>query len=244
MTCIHNLDRSKGLDLVLHTPGGDIAATESLVHYLRQMFKTDIRAIVPQIAMSAGTMLACACNEIHMGKHSNLGPIDPHISGVPAYGVLVEFERARREITENKSSIPLWQPILSRYTPTFIGECLKVLNWSKAMVIDWLASGMFKELGPDANTKAKEVVSKLGYPDPKETALEDTKPHAWHISREQASQFGLKIVDFDGRGKEDIQDAVLSVHHACILTLNATPAYKIIENHKGVAFINNVGRRS
>ncbi|MHB1126932.1 MAG: hypothetical protein ACYC2T_08230 [Bacillota bacterium] len=48
------MDRSKGLDLILHTPGGEIAATESLVDYLRSMFGSDIRAIVPQIAMSCG----------------------------------------------------------------------------------------------------------------------------------------------------------------------------------------------
>jgi ClpP class serine protease len=58
MATIHQLDRSKGLDLLLHTPGGDTAATESLVDYLRSMFGTDIRAIVPQLAMSAGTMIA------------------------------------------------------------------------------------------------------------------------------------------------------------------------------------------
>jgi ClpP class serine protease len=44
MTVIHGLDRSKGLDLVLHTPGGETAATESLVDYLHSMFGTDIRA--------------------------------------------------------------------------------------------------------------------------------------------------------------------------------------------------------
>jgi ClpP class serine protease len=49
MTVIHNMDRSKGLDLLLHTPGGDIAATESIVDYLRSMFGTDIRAIIPQL---------------------------------------------------------------------------------------------------------------------------------------------------------------------------------------------------
>ena len=54
MTVIHELDRSRGLDLILHTPGGDMAATESLVEYLRSMFDTDIRAIVPQLAMSGG----------------------------------------------------------------------------------------------------------------------------------------------------------------------------------------------
>ena len=34
-----------------------------------------------------------------------------------------------------------------------------------------------------------------------------------------------------------LQDAVLSVHHACIHTLSSTPAYKLIENHEGIAFI-------
>ncbi|MFZ0996354.1 MAG: S49 family peptidase, partial [Candidatus Dormiibacterota bacterium] len=55
MVAVHQLDRSLGLDLILHTPGGDIAATQSIVDYLHQMFGKDIRAIVPQIAMSAGT---------------------------------------------------------------------------------------------------------------------------------------------------------------------------------------------
>lgn len=83
MATIHQLDRSKGLDLVLHTPGGDIAATESLVQYLRAMFGTDVRAIVPQLAMSAGTMIALSCKEVLMGKHSCLGPIDPQIGNLP-----------------------------------------------------------------------------------------------------------------------------------------------------------------
>jgi ClpP class serine protease len=82
MLCIHKLDKSKGLDLFLHTPGGSGAATESLVHYLRQIFGNDIRAFVPQLAMSAGTIIACACKEIFMGKHSNLGPVDPQIKGL------------------------------------------------------------------------------------------------------------------------------------------------------------------
>ena len=64
MATIHDLDRDKGLDLLLHTPGGDTAATESLVDYLRSMFGTDIRAIVPQLAMSAGTMIALATKEV------------------------------------------------------------------------------------------------------------------------------------------------------------------------------------
>ena len=54
----------------------------------------DIRVIVPHMAMSAGTMIACSSREIIMGKESSLGPIDPQYHNVPAQGVLKEFERA------------------------------------------------------------------------------------------------------------------------------------------------------
>lgn len=77
MNCVHELDCSKGLDLILHTPGGSPNAAEAIVNYLRDKFKKDIRVIVPQLAMSAGTMMACASKTIIMGKQSSLGPIDP-----------------------------------------------------------------------------------------------------------------------------------------------------------------------
>lgn len=49
MTNVHELDRSRGLDLILHTPGGDLAAAEKLVDYLRDCFDGDIEAIVGEI---------------------------------------------------------------------------------------------------------------------------------------------------------------------------------------------------
>ena len=79
MNAIYGLDASKGLDIVLHTPGGESAATESLVDYLHSIFGYNIRAIVPQLALSAGTMIACACKEVIMGQHSSLGPVDPQL---------------------------------------------------------------------------------------------------------------------------------------------------------------------
>jgi ClpP class serine protease len=76
----------KGLNLILHTPGGSISATESIVDYLHRMFQEDIIAIIPQIAMLAGTMIACSCRKILMAKHANLGPIDPHLRGCQLTG--------------------------------------------------------------------------------------------------------------------------------------------------------------
>lgn len=226
MATVHNLPRGDGLDLVLHTPGGNVAATESLVEYLKSMF-TDIRVVIPQLAMSAGTMIALASNQIVMGKHSSLGPIDPQIGGLPAHGIMEEFERARREIQADPSTIPLWQPIIAKYSPTLIGECEKAVSWANQMVHAWLVAGMFSA-DHDSSQKADAVVSELA-----SHAL--TLSHDRHISNVKAKSLGLNILDLEGDQK--LQEAVLSVHHSCIQTLSETPAMKIIENNIGIAQI-------
>lgn len=227
MATIHELDRSKGLDLFLHTPGGDTAATESLVDYLRSMFGTNIRAFVPQLAMSAGTMIALSCKEIIMGNHSSLGPIDPQIHGLPAHGIIEEFETAAKQIQADQSKIPLWQPIIAKYHPALIGECQKAIAWSNQMVKEWLISGMF-EGETDGSTKADYIISELA-----DHAL--TKSHARHISLRKAQDMGIKATPLEDDA--ELQEAVLTVHHACIQTLSATSACKIIENHLGIAYV-------
>lgn len=230
MAAIHRLDRTKGLDLFLHTPGGDLAATESLVDYLRSMFGTDIRAFVPQLAMSAGTMIALSAKNIVMGKHSSLGPIDPQIGGIAAHGILEEFHQATKDISDNQATIPLWQPIIAKYHPTLIGSCQKAIAWCDSMVKDWLISGMFLD-DPEGALKADAIINELG-----SHAL--TKSHARHISIQKARDVGIEITALEDDSR--LQDAALAVHHACILTLTSTPACKIIENHLGVAYIEAV----
>jgi ClpP class serine protease len=88
MECVGGIDHQLGLDLFIHSPGGNGAATKSLVEYLRKLFGNNIRAVVPQIAMSAGTLIALSCKEIMMGDYSNIGPVDPQVYGFPAIAVL------------------------------------------------------------------------------------------------------------------------------------------------------------
>lgn len=227
MATISNLDREKGLDLILHTPGGDIAATESLVDYLKQMFDTNIRAIVPQLAMSAGTMISCACSEIIMGKHSNIGPIDPQIGGIPAHGIIEEFNTAAREIQEDPSKIQLWHPIISKYSPTLIGNCSKAIQWSQEMVVQWLMENMLSD-NPHPKQAAEAIVAYLG-------SNELTKTHSRHISLNTAKSIGLKITPLED--DPILQELVLSLHHSTIHTLSDTNCIKIIENHNGVSYI-------
>lgn len=230
MTAIHDLDRTKGLDLILHTPGGETAATESIVDYIRGMFGTNIRAIIPQLALSAGTMIACACKSILMGKHSSLGPIDPQYRGLPAHGVLEEFKQAYNEFKSDNLKIPLWQPIIAKYSPTLIGECQKAIAWSVEMVKEWLVSGMLHG-DSNASDKADNIIRELG-----DHAL--TKSHARHISASKCKNIGLNIEMLEDN--QNIQEAVLAVHYACIQTLSATPAFILIENQNGIAFIQSV----
>lgn len=228
MSTVYGLDRSKGLDLILHTPGGDIAACESLVDYLRTMFSGDIRVIVPQLAMSAGTMIALAANVVIMGKHSSLGPIDPQIGNVPAHGIIEEFDTAKNEIAANPATIPVWQPIIGKYNPTLVGEAAKAIDWSVKMVDAWMQSGMF-DGDPDRVTKAKYIIDELG-----SHAL--TLSHSRHISLSKAQSIGIVVTPLED--DPDLQDLVLAVHHACTLTLTETNAFKIIENQNAVAVIN------
>lgn len=106
------------------------------------MLDKDIRAIVPQISMSAGTMIALSCKEIVMGKHSSLGPIDPQMGNMPCQAVIAEFERARNEIKANPKNAALWQFIISKYHPTFLSSCKHAIDMSSDLAERWLKNNM------------------------------------------------------------------------------------------------------
>jgi ATP-dependent protease ClpP protease subunit len=224
MLTIHRMDKSKGLDLILHTPGGDLAATESVVDYLYSMFGHDIRVIVPQISMSAGTMIALSSKELIMGKHSNLGPIDPQMGGLACQAVLNEFEDAKKDIKNNPQAAPLWQAIIGKYHPTFLGACRQAIDWSESMVEDWLKQNMCSN---DAS-KVKPILKMF-------SDHKHQKSHSRHISKKQCEDVGLKIASLED--DQDLQDAVLTTHHAFMHTFSHTAAVKVIENQTGVAYI-------
>jgi ATP-dependent protease ClpP protease subunit len=229
MATVHKLDRTLGLDLILHTPGGSIASTEAIMRYLHDIFGTNIRAIVPQVAMSAGTMVACSCKEILMGRQSSLGPIDPHLRGIPAQGVIEEFNTALMDYKTDPNSIVVWKEVLAKYHPTFIGQCKNAVKWTKEFVTAQLEANMF--LGdPEAVAKATSIVDKL-------SDHSDTKSHERHISVATCEELGLKVKRIEE--DQQLQDLILTVHHCFFHTVANTPCIKIIENHTGSAFVKS-----
>jgi hypothetical protein len=232
MMAVHGLDKSLGVDLILHTPGGSITATESIVHYLRTIFDDDIRVFIPQIAMSAGTMIACASKVIFMGKESNIGPIDPQFNGIPAHGVIDEFDSALKAIKEDPASLPLWQTLVGQYHPTFLGECQKAIELSTELVKTWLMEIMFKS-EPDAGARADKVIACLNN-------HADTKTHSRHIHFQEAKEMGLNISMLED--DQDLQEIVLTVHHAYMHTLANSPFIKMIENHNAKGMAESIPR--
>lgn len=229
MSCVHNMDCSKGLDLILHTPGGSPAAAEAIVNYLRKKFKSDIRVIVPHLAMSAGTMIACSAKKIIMGLQSSLGPIDPQFFGIPAYNIMSEFQEAKDDLLKNPANTPYWAIKLQQYPAAFIKTAIDAINLSAELVREWLGSCMFKASCEDDKMKIDNIVAKLNEHD-------SSKVHNRHFNADFCKQIGLDVDMMEDDDK--LQDLILSVHHAYIITFDATPSVKIIESQLGKAFIS------
>lgn len=203
MTMIKDLDKSKGLDLILHTPGGLLDARESIIDYLHAVFGDNIRAIVPQISMSGGTMIACACKEILMGKHSSLGPVDPQMGIFSAQNIIKEFELAKKEIIEQPESIPFWTIVLDKYPENILIECENAIEWSEYILDKSLKYSMFKE-------EDQVKIDKIKY----DLITGSTTNHSQNLSAEKCREIGLNIKYLEDN--EELQDLVLSIHHDCI----------------------------
>lgn len=79
------------IDIILHTPGGLVLATEQIARALVR-HPSKVTVFVPHYAMSGGTMLAMAADEIVMDENAVLGPVDPQLGSTPAASVLKVLE--------------------------------------------------------------------------------------------------------------------------------------------------------
>lgn len=75
------------IDLILHTPGGMVLAAEQIAKALAER-KGKVTVFIPHYAMSGGTLIALAADEIVMDRNAVLGPVDPQIGDMPAASIL------------------------------------------------------------------------------------------------------------------------------------------------------------
>lgn len=97
-------EKRNRLIFILNTPGGSVEAVEKMVEIIRYHY-ADVQFVVPDYAMSAGTVLCMSGSEIHMDYSSSLGPIDPQVNNgkqwVPALGYLDQVDKLIEKAKNN-----------------------------------------------------------------------------------------------------------------------------------------------
>lgn len=235
MSVLHGMDYDRTLTLILHTPGGNVNAAESLVEYLRSKFRR-IEVIVPTFALSAGTMITLASDLIIMGRQSQLGPIDPQMiySGryVSAQAIVDQFKLAKKEIEENISSAHVWAPILASLGPSLILESQNALQYGEEMVSRWLEKFMFSGIEEESvrRTKAKKVARYFN-------DATRHKSHGRRINRDEAR--GLEVLVDDLEKDQLLQDGVLTIYHLMTIMFETGPAAKVLWSSHDHTWIKN-----
>ncbi|MCQ3809934.1 MAG: hypothetical protein KTV68_05190 [Acidimicrobiia bacterium] len=232
MSCIYGMDWSSGLTLILHTPGGITNAAETIVSYLRSKFHY-LEVIIPTFAMSAGTMISLSADRIVMGRQSQMGPIDPQMvaSGrsVSARAVVVQFERATKDVRADPKMAHVWAPILPSLGPSLLVEAQNALAYSESMVREWLQKWMFAGY---ANAATRAAAAADHFND-----AQTHKSHGRRIDRDEARSLWLNVDDLES--SQDLQEQVLTAYHLMTITFESTFAAKMIHSGNGIDWVKN-----
>jgi ClpP class serine protease len=184
LRAIQMTDDDIALDIVLHTPGGLVLAALQIARAIHE-HKGKVTVFVPHYAMSGGTLIALAADDIVMSRHAVLGPIDPQLGQSPAASLirvveqkpiaeiddqtLVMADVGRKAIAQVKQSA---SDILKRRLPADQAEALADKLSTGTWTHDYpLFAATAKELGLPVSTEMPDDVLELMklYPQPVRT---------------------------------------------------------------------------
>ncbi len=232
MAGVHGHDFSKGLLLILHTPGGMAEAAQTIVDYLRSKFSA-IDVLVPTYAMSAGTMIALGCDRVVMGRQSQLGPTDPQLivgnRPFSAHSIVEQFEEAKGEISGNPVLAHAWAPVLRSFGPALLQEARKSIAYGQTLVQDWLTKYMFSGR-PDPAALAGAVAKHFGG--------NQHGSHGRRIDRDEARQQQLEVIDLEEN--QHLQEEVLTLYHLSTIAFEMGPAAKSVVSSNRRLWIKNM----
>ena len=139
-------DRRESVAVILDTPGGVVEVVERMVRAIRSRYNEAI-VIVPDRAMSAGTILALSADRIMMDDLSCLGPIDPQIEKdgklVPALSYLNQFERLNEKSKENKLTTAEYA-LINKLDLGDLYQFDQARALSNELLVRWLSTYKFK----------------------------------------------------------------------------------------------------
>ncbi len=182
---LKNFDVSKPLMLILHSGGGYAGPAYLTGKICKQFSNKNFIVVVPRYAKSAATLLSCGADEIHMGKLSELGPIDPQINNMPTLGLKNSVEH----IAELVSNSPKSSEMFARYL---------------ALTVEPISIGHYERVAESAAQYAIRLLEKkrdLLVKEPAEIAAKlvyGYKDHGFVIDQEEAEIiFGDRVLKKD-----------------------------------------------
>lgn len=155
-------ERKKSVSVILDTPGGIVEVVERMVATLRWNYQ-DVTVIVPDRAMSAGTIFALSANRIMMDFFSCLGPIDPQIKKddklVPALSYLNQFQRLNKKAEDGELTSAEYA-LLSKLDLGELYQFEQARELSIELLVKWLSRYKFKGWNK-TETRGAEVTEKM-----------------------------------------------------------------------------------
>src|SRR6185369_6516952 len=187
---LHNVPANGPLDLLLHTPGGDIDAAEKLMWMVRaRVGSGHLRTIVPDFAKSAGTLMVLAADIVLMSDSSELGPIDPQVVLTDTSGnrrahsvqdYLDAYEQLKTELSTNPNDVTA-RLMLAKIEPAMVKSFQAAYERAGAIAEKHLKHGMFRE-GGNFTAVPRDLLNRKRW-----------KSHGQIISWEDAKDIGLKV---------------------------------------------------
>ncbi|HZT23265.1 MAG TPA: ATP-dependent Clp protease proteolytic subunit [Verrucomicrobiae bacterium] len=160
---IHLTDPTLPLDLVLHTPGGLVLAATQIARAI-QRHRGKVTVFIPHYAMSGGTLIALAADQIIMCEHAVLGPVDPQLGQYPAASILAAVRQKPAAEVDDQTLI-------------LADQAQKAIAQMQEQVAELLAEKFPAE-------KAGELARQL---------TSGTWTHDYPITCERARQLGLPV---------------------------------------------------
>jgi len=158
------------IDLILHTPGGLVLAAEQIAYALCR-HKAKVTVFVPHYAMSGGTLIALAADELVMDENAVLGPVDPQLGQHPAASILKVVDQKPISEVDDQTLIlaDIAQKAIKQVKRTLVDILSHRMESEKAEELaEILASGTWTHDYPITVSEARELGLSVSTDMPKE----------------------------------------------------------------------------
>ncbi len=196
-------EKKSTMAIVFQTPGGVVEVVERMVSTIRNFYK-EVIVIVPDQAMSAGTVFALSADTIMMDYFSRLGPIDPQIFKedklVPALSYLKQYEKLNEKAAEGNLTTAEYA-MIQKLDVGELYQFEQARELSVELLEKWLSQYKFKNW-KETETTEKEVTDEMKKKRAKEIARKLNDPNRWHSHGRGidiytlVNELNLKIEDY------------------------------------------------